>query len=163
MARRADLVYRRTQVGTVTILALGAAVVLIVVLSTQTGWHPVAAAVLALLVAALGMFCCLTIEIDRRQLRCFFGPGLIRRTIAVHEIASAQPVRNRWYYGWGIRLTPNGWMYNVSGLEAVELSLASGGSFRIGTDRPDEVVRALGSVTTLTSPPRGDAQQGGPG
>jgi len=93
-----DVVYRRTQVGTVTVLAVGAAVVLIVALSAQTGWHPVAVAVLVLLVAALAMFCCLTIEIDRRQLRCFFGPGLIRRTIAVHEIVSAQPVRNRWYY-----------------------------------------------------------------
>jgi hypothetical protein len=97
------------------------------------------------------MFCCLTIEIDERQLRCFFGPGLIRRTIAVHEIVAARPVRNRWYYGWGIRLTPSGWMFNVSGLDAVELSLASGARFRVGTDRPGEVMVALGMVTTLVS------------
>jgi hypothetical protein len=140
----------------VTILAVGAAVVLIVVLSTQTGWHPVAVAVLVLLVAALGMFCCLTVEIDGRRLRCFFGPGLIRRTIAVHKIVSAQPVRNRWYYGWGIRLTPTGWMFNVAGLDAIELGLASGARFRIGTDRPGEVIAALGTVTTLASPPLAD-------
>ena len=160
MARRADLVYRRTQVGTVTVLAVGAAVVLIVALSAQTGWHPVAVAVLVLLVAALAMFCCLTIEIDRRQLRCFFGPGLIRRTIAVHEIVSAQPVRNRWYYGWGIRMTPTGWMFNVSGLDAVDLGLASGSRFRIGTDRPDEVIRALASVTSLAVSPPVDPGRG---
>lgn len=162
MAKRADLVYRRTQVGTVTILAVGAAVVLIVVLSTQTGWHPVAVAVLVLLVAALGMFCCLTIEIDGRRLRCFFGPGLIRRTIAVREIVSAQPVRNRWYYGWGIRLTPTGWMFNVSGLDAVELALASGSRFRIGTDQPDAVIEALRRVTTLASSPLADPPREGP-
>ena len=158
MARRADLVYRRTQVGTVTVLAVGAAVVLIVVLSAQTGWHPVSIAVLAILASALVLFHSLTIEIDRQHLRCFFGPGLIRRTIPLHEIVAARPVHNRWHYGWGIRLTPNGWMYNVSGLDAVELSLASGGSFRIGTDRPGEVVHALGSVTTLSTPSPGDAQ-----
>ena len=162
MAKRDDVVYRRTQVGTVTVLAVGAAVVLIVVLSAQTGWHPVAIAVLVILAAAMVLFCCLTIEIDRRQLRCFFGPGLIRRTIAVHEIVSAQPVRNRWYYGWGIRMTPTGWMFNVSGLDAVELSLASGARFRIGTDRPDEVVQALRTVTTLPTLPPGDPREGGP-
>jgi len=163
VARRADLVYRRTQLGTVTVAAVGGAAVLTVVLSVATGWHPVSIAVLAILVAALVLFHSLTIEIDRERLRCCFGPGLIRRTIPLHEIVAARPVRNRWYYGWGIRLTPTGWMYNVSGLEAVELSLASGGCFRIGTDRPDEVIRALGSVTTLSAPPPGDAQQRGPG
>jgi hypothetical protein len=160
MVHRADLVYRRTQVGTVTVLAVGAAVVLIVALSAQTGWHPVAVAVLVLLVAALGMFCCLTIEIDGQRLRCFFGPGLIRRTIPLREIVSARPVRNRWYYGWGIRMTSTGWMFNVSGLDAVELALASGSRFRIGTDRPDEVVRALGSVTSLTVSPGVDPGRG---
>jgi hypothetical protein len=50
----------------------------------------------------------------------------------------------------------------VSGLEAVELALASGAHFRIGTDRPDEVVRALGSVTTLSTSPPDGASEGGP-
>lgn len=162
MARRADLVFRRTQVGTVTVIAVGGSAVALALIGAGTGWHPVTVAVMVVLVAALGMFCCLTVEIDGRQLRCFFGPGLIRRTIAVHEIVAARPVRNRWYYGWGIRLTPSGWMFNVSGLDAVELSLASGARFRIGTDRPSEVMMALRMVTTLAAPPPADLQGGGP-
>jgi hypothetical protein len=162
MARRAEVVYRRTQVGTATVVAVGGSAVLLALIGAGTGWLPATVAVMVLLVAALGMFCCLTIEIDGRQLRCFFGPGLIRRTIAVHEIVAARPVRNRWYYGWGIRLTPSGWMFNVSGLEAVELSLASGARFRIGTDRPGEVIEALRLVTTLAAPPPADLQGGGP-
>jgi len=162
MGRRAEVVYRRTQVGTATVVAVGGSAVLLALIGAGTGWHPATVAVMVLLVAALGMFCCLTIEIDGRQLRCFFGPGLIRRTIAVHEIVAARPVRNRWYYGWGIRLTPSGWMFNVSGLDAVELSLASGARFRIGTDRPGEVMVALGMVTTLAAPPPADLQGGGP-
>ncbi len=50
---------------------------------------------------------------------------------------------NRWYYGWGIRLTPHGRLYNLSGLEAVEVQLNTGKKFRIGTDEPDALVRAL--------------------
>lgn len=161
MVRRADLVYRRTQVGTVIVVAVGGSVVLLALIGAGTGWHPATVAVMVLLVAALGMFYSLTVEIDGRQVRCFFGPGLIRRTIPLHEIVAARPVRNRWYYGWGIRLTSNGWMYNVSGLDAVELSLASGARFRIGTDRPVELIRSLAEVTTLAAPPPADPPRGG--
>ena len=42
-----------------------------------------------------------------------------------------------------MRLGPWGWMYNVSGLDAVEIELKGGGRFRIGTDEPDELVRAI--------------------
>ena len=52
-------------------------------------------------------------------------------------------MRNEWYYGWGVRLTPYGWMFNVSGLDAVELTFESGKRFRIGTDRPGEVIDAM--------------------
>jgi len=34
-------------------------------------------------------------------------------------------------------------MYNVAGLEAVELVLASGKKFRIGTDQPAELANAI--------------------
>ncbi len=52
-------------------------------------------------------------------------------------------MRNPWYYGWGIRLTPTGWMYNISGLDAVQLQLASGKRFRIGTDEPVQLKSAI--------------------
>jgi hypothetical protein len=52
-------------------------------------------------------------------------------------------VRNKWWYGWGIRLTPHGWLFNVGGLDAVELELASGRKFRIGTDEPQGLLNAI--------------------
>jgi len=36
-----------------------------------------------------------------------------------------------------------GWMYNVWGLDAVELNLTSGKVFRIGTDEPAELLAAV--------------------
>lgn len=135
--------YRHTQFGFLTIVSVGAAIAVLVLISATTGWHFVSIGVLTILVILLALFYSLTVTIDRQELKCFFGPGLIRRRFGLAEIVGAVPVRNRWYYGWGIRLTPSGWMFNVSGLDAVELELVSGTRFRIGTDQPHELVRAI--------------------
>jgi hypothetical protein len=60
-----------------------------------------------------------------------------------HEVVGFRVVRNKWYHGWGVRKIPGGWMYNVWGLDAVELELASGKKFRIGTDEPQDLAAAL--------------------
>jgi len=136
-------VYRHTQFGTLTVVSVGAAIVVLVLITATTGWHFVSIGVLAILVVLVVLFYSLTVTVDQHELTCFFGPGLIRRRFGLAEIVGAVPVRNRWYYGWGIRLTPSGWMFNVSGLDAVELELVSGTRFRIGTDQPHELVRAI--------------------
>ncbi len=99
---------------------------------------PVVVLVLLLLVALMGT---LTVEVDDRAIRLRFGIGLVRKTFALADVASCQPVRNKWYWGWGIRLIPglggrcpHCWLYNVSGLDAVELRMKDGKIFRIGTD-----------------------------
>lgn len=55
-------------------------------------------------------------------------------------------MRNKWWYGWGIRLTPHGWLYNVSGLDAVELHLTGGRKVRLGTAEPAQLSRAINEV-----------------
>jgi hypothetical protein len=139
--------YRRTQFGTLTVVSVGGAIALLVVISARTGWHPISIIVLAILAVALVLFCTLTIEIGGSRLLCFFGPGLIRKTFGLSDIVAARTVRNKWYYGWGVRLTPSGWMFNVSGLDAVELELISGKRFRIGTDQPEELTAAIRQAT----------------
>ena len=52
-------------------------------------------------------------------------------------------MRNKWWYGWGLRWIPGGSMYNVWGFDAVELELRSGKVFRIGSDEPDALLAAL--------------------
>ena len=37
----------------------------------------------------------------------------------------------------------NGWLFNVSGLQAVEIFLRSGKKYRIGTDEPERLVEAI--------------------
>jgi hypothetical protein len=99
---------------------------------------------LAALLAATGWaFSSLTVEVTPARLIWFFGPGLLRKTIEREVIMGATPVRNPWWYGWGVHLTPRGWLYNVGGLDAVELALSNGKTLRIGSDEPAALARAL--------------------
>jgi hypothetical protein len=104
----------------------------------------VAASVAATVTAALLIFTRLTIAVDEDEVRGAFGWGWPRKVISLGQVASAARVRSHWYYGWGIRLIPDGWMWNVYGLDAVALELVSGRAFRFGSDDPDGLLQALG-------------------
>ena len=93
-------------------------------------------------IAAL-LFYALTVEIDGTHLTFRFGVGLIRKRIPLTEIVEVQPVRNSWLYGWGIHRTPHGGLYNVSGWDAVEITLTSGQRLRLGTDEPRRLAQVL--------------------
>mgnify|MGYP000135594597 CR=1 FL=1 len=142
-----ETTYKHTQIGTVTLLSLGAGVLVVIGSMVYGGYHPIALGVLLILLVCLVLFYCLTIEIGNGVLKWSFGPGIIRKSVALAEIRSATAVRNHWIYGWGIRATPHGWLYNVSGLDAVEIELQNGKRFRLGTDEPEELVRAIERAT----------------
>lgn len=135
--------YRHTQFGTFTAAFLAGAIACIAILGYALGWSPVASGVLVILLLAFVLFHSLTVEVDGRHLNARFGVGLIRKRLDIREIKDAYPVRNRWFYGWGIHMTPHGWLYNVSGLGAVEIVFTSGKRCRIGTDQPNELAQAI--------------------
>ena len=91
------------------------------------------------------LFRSLTIEIGD-ELRWHFGPGLWTYRLALDEIESVGVVRNHWSSGFGIRKASGFTLYNVSGLDAVELKLKSGEIRRIGTDDPQGLAAALRSA-----------------
>jgi len=95
------------------------------------------------------LFWKLTITVDRETLRAAFGIGLGRKTVPVADIAACEPIRIRWWWGWGIHLTPYGWLYNVSGLDAVVITLRNGRRFCLGTDQPNELVAAIRRVASV--------------
>ena len=49
----------------------------------------------------------LTIEVNSKEIRLCFGLGLIKCAICRKKIDQVTQVRNRWWYGWGIQLTPH--------------------------------------------------------
>jgi hypothetical protein len=70
------------------------------------------------------------------------GIGLIKKNYPISDIKSVQKVKNNLLYGWGIRVIPGGWLYNVSGFYAIELRFHSSDKvIRIGTDKPEEVCK----------------------
>lgn len=102
-----------------------------------------ARAIVLCLVALIGViFSSLTVERRDHALRIWFGLGFPRWRWPLQEIASARPVRNPWYAGWGIHWVGY-WILNVSGWQAVEVGLRSGRKFRIGTDEPEALMNAL--------------------
>jgi hypothetical protein len=109
-------------------------------------WLPAAA-----FAAAGVLFFSLTVEVADGELRWFFGPGLWRQRVALAEIAAVAEVPSRWWEGWGIHLTPRGWLYNVYGRGAVEIVLRSGRRFRLGTDEPQALLEALRETTSTPS------------
>lgn len=131
------MTYKHTQIGW---LMLAAFIGIALLFQVLPGPHPsravnVSVVTCVLLVVAILMGA-LTVEVDDAAIRLRFGIGLVRKSFRLDEIAACQAVRNKWWWGWGIRLIPGGWLYNVSGLDAVELVLKNGKIFRIGTDEP---------------------------
>ena len=85
----------------------------------------------------------LTVSVDDEAVVVRFQFGWPARRFELAEIHRVDVVQNKWWYGYGIRLTPQGWMYNVWGLDAVQLNMSEGKSFRIGTDEPEALAAAL--------------------
>ena len=135
--------YYPTQFGTVVVVSLLLSAVLFAGLGRMTGLTPLAVIGPALMAVFLALFYALNVEIDATHLTFRFGIGLIRKRVPLAEIVEAKPVRNHWLYGWGIHRTPHGWLYNVSGWEAVEILRASGKRFRLGTDEPQKLAQVL--------------------
>ena len=102
--------------------------------------------VAAILASLIVLFGWLTVEVDDEKVSCLFGFGWPRKRIPLDDIASVEIVRNKWWYGFGIRLTPSGWMFNIQGLDAVMVERKSGKKFRIGTDEPAELAEAIESA-----------------
>jgi hypothetical protein len=51
------------------------------------------------------------------------------------------------YGGWGIRFGRKGKAYNISGNRGVQLELTNGQRLLIGSQRPEELVQTLTSIT----------------
>jgi hypothetical protein len=96
-----------------------------------------------LLLITIALFYKITLTIDNETLRWSFGAGIIIKKVRVTEIAWCEPIRIRWWYGWGIHLTPYGWLYNVAGWDAVAITLRNGRKFALGTDDPHGLAEAI--------------------
>ena len=147
MARR----YRHTQFGwaivTSTLLPIG---ILGSVALASRSFAPLLGLIPLLVIVPV--FASLTVAVTDAAVLLRFGVGLIRKRFPLDDIESAAPVTNSWISGWGIRLIPGGWLYNVSGTDAVELRLRNGRTVRVGTDDQEALLAALSEARATVLP-----------
>lgn len=138
--------YKHTQIGTAiiitTLLALIFFIALLIVKDLLTKRYLIAY-FLAIELILLILFSTLNVRIEDKNLIVKFGIGVIKRKFNLDDIESCKAVKNTWYYTWGIKIIPNGWLFAVSGFKAVELKLRTGKIFRVGTDEPQELEKAI--------------------
>jgi len=128
---------------TVTLCAAAAFSAALGLVSGDRAGRLVGTGVALVLLIVAWLFHGLRARVTHEAVHAAFGPGWIARRIPLADIEDVRAVRNRWWYGWGIRLTPHGWLFNIAGLDAVEVTFRGGKHFRIGTDEPEALVDAI--------------------
>jgi hypothetical protein len=101
------------------------------------------APVLLIVFLLLLNFSTLTICVEQGRLVWSFGIGFPVLSASIADIACVEGITVPWWYGRGIHLTPRGWIYNVAGNRAIEITLKNGKHFMLGTDEPEILERVL--------------------
>jgi len=127
--------YRNTQIGWAIIVPVEIAALGCLYLALVQGVLMAGFLFFFLLILSY-LFYCLTVigTVDTLEMR--FGVGLVRKKFRLSEIVTAQPHRTAWWDGWGIHGTTQGLLFNVSGFDAVKITMTNGKRYIIGTNDP---------------------------
>lgn len=140
------MMYKHTQIGYLFIVALSIPLSILLFFGVVYEFTPIVLALFIALLVSLVLFPSLTIEIDETKLTIRFGLGIVSKNFGLEDIRSCRVVKNPWYYGWRISLTPHGWLYNISGLSSVEILMKNGKKYRLGTDEPERLKSAIKQI-----------------
>lgn len=138
-----------SQFGTASVIILLPLLVIFLVMfflknSEEKSETLIFAALSLLMTLTLLTFYKLDIKIDETHLSFKFGIGIIQKKYKLTTITSCKSVTNSILNGLGIRIINNGILFNVSGLEAIELTFENKKRVvRIGSDCPKEIVEEL--------------------
>jgi hypothetical protein len=153
--------YQHRQVGIVTILVIGLSAIftafaLVSALQSAEGLSTTVLLVTGLVVTGvfiltLMAFYAFTIQITDRTVSFWFGWGVGKQSLPFDTIQSVEIVRNPWYYLWGVKSIPGGWLYSIApGGRALELVLKDHRKIRLGTDQVEEVQLRLKQAMKLS-------------
>ena len=106
--------YEHTQPGILMRIVFGGCIIIFGCIAMwAAGNEPAAVSIpmllaLGLMVVCLFLFHSLTVTVSRDDILLRFGIGLIQKRFAVADIQNSVIAKNRWYYGWGVKLGPVG-------------------------------------------------------
>lgn len=143
--------YHHTQpahaVRFLTLIAIAAVVAALVLAPKvrEPGWYPdaILVGIAATMAVAVALFWSMTVQVTGEALAFWFGPGLVRKRVPLADIVTVETVRTTIWQGWGIHWTTRGWLYNVSGFDAVRVHLKTGKAILVGTDEPQALAGAI--------------------
>jgi len=142
------VLYEHRQVGWLTVGASFAIAILICIAAAISvpPERTISYSLVPILLVVAALFSTLTVRVTERQLMWFFGVPGIGRSLLLSEIASIRAIETSILEGWGIHLTWHGWVWNVAGFNAVQITLRSGTRFAVGTPEPQAVIDAVQSA-----------------
>jgi hypothetical protein len=94
------------------------------------------------------LFYQLEIRVNSERIRVSFGVGIIAFNVKPDRITSTETIKTKIWWGIGIRLTPYGWLYNISTGPAVLRKYVKKGSSKelfVGTNKPNQLQKAIQS------------------
>jgi hypothetical protein len=141
-----EVEYKHTQFGALTIIILllvGLLIAPITLSILEDGRLLVALIMIALYLLVLALFYALTVKISDGKLKFWFGIGLISKTYSLNEIQSTQEVTDPWYYFWGVKSIPGGWLYAIAPGNALEIVLKNGKIIHLGTNQSIKLKEAI--------------------
>jgi len=130
-------------------------VIVFLILSYEFQWGDTPIPLMATVLSTLALFIVillfykLTIRIDEKSISAAFGIGLIKKTILLNnlEFSSIEEIKTPWYYGIGLRITPQGILYNTKPGSAIKLKSTIGGkTVLIGTDDFQKIKKILNEL-----------------
>jgi hypothetical protein len=147
------ILYSHRQFSRATVVSfLAMAAILIAVFAPSTTRSailalPIVTAVVAasvlLAVAVHVVMLSLTVTVSDGELSWYFGPGFWKKRIQRSDITRVRSIRLPWWYGIGIKYTPQASIYLVTPGDGIEIALADGKVVQVGTDDPKGLIAAL--------------------
>ncbi len=145
--------YNHTQFGILMFVVFFVTGIVIAFVSLSIfaeGRFATAITMVCLYLIGLALFYAFTIEISDGKLKFWFGIGGIGRSYALEEIQSVQEVENPWYYFWGVKSIPGGWLFAIAPGSSVEVVFKNGKMIRLGTDQPNKLKQAIDDAMSVS-------------
>lgn len=142
------IVYQRTQSARTAVLAKLYLILLLALvvgfLDPDTALPSLALTTSILVTAVLFLgFRSLMVTVTPSELELAYSLGWPSKRLERSRIVSVEPLEVPWWDDGGIGLISKGWMWNIWGIETVQLTFSDGRRLLIGTDDPEGLTSAL--------------------
>lgn len=139
--------YKHTQYAKAIVFMLAVPLVVCISLAILLPRLQYTMYIVAALVGVLALsFSAMTVRVTDRFVHWSFGPGIMRRKIALAQIQSTSITRTTWLEGWGVHYTSRGWLYNAGGFDAIHITQKDGSQVILGSNDVQRLHQAICSA-----------------